>query len=303
MNNINSYPSVMQIGHKMISEIFSGDVLVEEKIDGSQFSFGVIGGELVCRSKGKQQLLDAPDKMFERAIAIIRGLDLHPDWVYRAEYLEKPKHNTLSYSRIPNNHLIIFDIQTGVETYLDPSAKAQEASRIGLECVPVMFRGEVTDFEMFKSFLSRESILGGCKIEGVVVKNYGLFTAEKKVAMGKYVSEDFKEVHGNDWKQRNPNTKDFEAILVEKYRTDARWKKAVQHLKESGTLDGSPKDIAALVREVPADIRKECEQQIKDDLFAHFWPRISRSVIRGLPEWYKDELAKSAFANTTQEQR
>lgn len=295
MNNINSYPSVMQIGHKMIAEIFNGDVLVEEKVDGSQFSFGIIGGELVCRSKGKQQLLDAPDKMFERAISIIRELDLRPDWVYRAEYLEKPKHNTLSYSRIPRSHLIIFDIQTGVETYLDPIAKAQEAARVGLECVPVMFQGKVADFEMFKSFLSRESILGGCKIEGVVVKNYGLFTAEKKVAMGKYVSEDFKEVHGNDWKQRNPNTKDFETILVEKYRTDARWKKAVQHLRENGTLDGSPKDIGLLIQEVPQDILKECEQQIKDDLFKHFWPRISRAVTRGLPEWYKDELAKQAF--------
>ena len=37
MEKINGYPSVMQLGHKMIAEIFSGPVLVEEKIDGSQF--------------------------------------------------------------------------------------------------------------------------------------------------------------------------------------------------------------------------------------------------------------------------
>lgn len=295
MNPISSYPSVMQIGHKMIADLFKGDVLVEEKVDGSQFSFGIIGGELVCRSKGKQQLLDAPDDMFKKAIQNVRGLDLHPEWTYRGEYLEKPKHNTLVYSRVPQSNIIIFDIQTGIETYLDPVAKKAEAERIGLECVPVMFNGTVEDFETFKDFMSRESVLGGCKIEGVVVKNYAYFTAEKKVAMGKYVSEDFKEVHGNDWKQRNPNSKDFESILVEKYKSEARWRKAVQHLKESGTLEGSPKDIAALIREVPADIRKECEQQIKDDLFAHFWPRMSRAVTHGLPEWYKDELAKTAF--------
>ena len=58
MEQINSYPSVMQIGHKMIADIFSGEVIVEEKIDGSQFSFGVINGELTCRSKGKQQILE-----------------------------------------------------------------------------------------------------------------------------------------------------------------------------------------------------------------------------------------------------
>ena len=281
----------------MISNIFDGDVIVEEKIDGSQFSFGVINGELVCRSKGKQQLISAPDEMFSLAIQVAQMLTpcLHQEWVYRGEYLTKPKHNTLQYSRTPATSIILFDIQTGIEAYLSPSEKRAEADRIGLECVPLLFSGKVTDFEMFKGFLERESVLGGTKIEGVVVKNYALFTAEKKVAMGKYVSESFKEVHGDDWKQRNPNSKDFETILVEKYRTDARWQKAVQHLRESGKIEGSPRDIGLLIREVPADIRKECEQELKDALFAHFWPRISRAVIRGLPEWYKEELAKTVF--------
>lgn len=295
MNNINSYPSVMQLGHKMIADIFSGTVLVEEKIDGSQFSFGVIGGELVCRSKGKQQLLDAPDDMFKPAIETAKSLDLHPDWVYRGELLNKPKHNTLVYSRVPEKNIILFDIQTGIETYMTPEEKRAEAERIGLECVPLLYHGTVTDFEMFKTFLDRESVLGGTLVEGVVIKNYALYTAEKKVAMGKYVSEKFKEVHAGDWKDRNPSSKDFETIVIEKYRSEARWQKAIQHLREEGQLTDSPQDIGLLIREVPNDIKKECEQEIKDVLFAHFWSHISRGVTRGLPEWYKEELAKTAF--------
>lgn len=292
---VHSYPSVIQIGHKMISDLFSGPVLVEEKIDGSQFSFGLIDGALVCRSKGKQQLIDAPDKMFERAIAVIRELPLKEGWTYRGEYLEKPKHNTLAYSRVPKNHIILFDINTGLEEYLSPAEKKAEADRLGLECVPVMFEGVIANFETFKDFLDRESFLGGCKVEGVVVKNYSLFTTEKKVAMGKYVSEAFKESHQKDWGERNPNKKEIEALLVEQYRTDARWTKAVQHLKEAGSLEGSPKDIAALMREVPVDVLKECEDEIKERLFKHFWPKISRGITRGLPEWYKEQLGKSAF--------
>jgi hypothetical protein len=295
MNHLHSYPSVMQIGHKMIADIFTGDVLVEEKIDGSQFSFGLINGELVCRSKGKQQLIDAPDKMFERAIAVIRELPLHPEWVYRGEYLEKPKHNTLAYSRIPAKHIMLYDINTGLEEYMNPIAKQEEAARLGLECVPLIYSGQVTNFEAFKDFLDRESSLGGCKVEGVVIKNYGLFTAEKKVAMGKYVSEAFKETHQKDWGDRNPNKAEIEALLIEQYRTDARWQKAVQHLQEAGLLEGSPKDIAALMKEVPVDVLKECENEIKEALFKHFWPKISRGITRGLPEWYKKTLAQGAF--------
>lgn len=290
----------MQIGHKMILDIFKSPVLVEEKVDGSQFSFGIIDGELQVRSKGKQQLVDAPDKMFERGIAVVKELPLHEGWTYRGEYLEKPKHNTLAYSRVPKNNIILFDVNSGLEEYLSPEQKHAEATRLGLEFVPVMFEGMVTDFEMFKSFLDRESVLGGCKVEGVVVKNYSLFTLEKKVAMGKYVSEEFKEKHDGDWGQRNPASKDLELLLVEKYRSTPRWQKAVQHLRENGTLTESPQDIGLLMREVPADVLKECADEIKDDLFKHFWPKIQRGLTRGLPEWYKDELAKGAFDESPQ---
>ncbi len=46
MENINSYPSVYQLGHKAIQNIFDGKVVIEEKIDGSQFSFGMINRPL-----------------------------------------------------------------------------------------------------------------------------------------------------------------------------------------------------------------------------------------------------------------
>lgn len=89
MNQIHSYPSVYQVGHRAIADIFKSIVLIEEKLDGSQFSFGMVDGELVCRSKGKQLLLDAPEKMFSRAVEVVKGLHLTDGWIYRGEYFQR----------------------------------------------------------------------------------------------------------------------------------------------------------------------------------------------------------------------
>lgn len=298
---LHSYPSVYAIGHKAIEDIFKSPVIVEEKIDGSQFSFGLIDGELVCRSKGKQLILDAPEKMFIRAVETVRNIagKLHPEWVYRGEFLGSPKHNTLAYDRIPAGHIIGFDICPGLEEYLSPEEKRAEFELLCLECVPLLYSGKVDTLEMFNEFLERVSVLGGSKIEGVVVKNYTLFTIEKKAAMGKYVSERFKEVHAGEWRKSNPTQGDIVDQLIERYRTPARWAKAVQHMAEAGTLIGGPQDIGPLMREVPADVLKECEADIKDHLFAHFWKQIQRGLVAGLPEWYKQELAKGAFSDDT----
>ena len=296
---IRSYPSVFAIGHRAIKEIFDGPVSVSEKVDGSCFGFGVIDGELQCRSKGKQLILDAPEKMFIKAVETVRKLQplLTPGWTYYAEFLGSPKHNTLCYSRIPKDNIILFDVMISDNTYLEDTLK-DEADRIGLECVDIFFQGKVEDFAQFKELLERDSALGGTKIEGFVVKRYDLFTMEKKVAMGKYVREDFQEQNKVDFRKRNPTRGDTIQILIAQYGNEARFRKCVQHLREQNLLEGSPKDIGLLIREVPADILKECEDEIKETLFKEAWSSISRGITHKIPSWYKDELAKSAFEVT-----
>lgn len=295
MKSIGSYPSIFAIGHRAIADIFTSDVIVEEKIDGSQFSFGIIDGEFCCRSKGQQLIVDNPEKMFRTAVDVARALELRPDWIYRTEYLQTAKHNTLHYERVPENHLALFDVQTGIEQYLTPEEKAAEAQRLGIGCVPVLHRGRVNSIDEFTELLERESALGGCKIEGVVVKNYGVFTHEKKIAMGKFVSEAFKEKHSTEWKKSNPTRADVVQLLIQEYRTEARWRKAVQHLRDSGQLEESPRDIGKLIQEVPEDVLSDSEAEIKERLFKHFWPHIKRGIVAGFPEFYKRELAGRAF--------
>ncbi|KKK80799.1 hypothetical protein LCGC14_2819850, partial [marine sediment metagenome] len=75
MHKLRSYGKVYNIGHAAVVELFDDEVTVEEKIDGSQFSFGVDAvGELACRSKGAVIDVDAPPKLFAGAVETARSL-------------------------------------------------------------------------------------------------------------------------------------------------------------------------------------------------------------------------------------
>lgn len=314
MSSWHSYSSIFNLGHAAIQDLLKGDVLVEEKLDGSQFSFGVFetdeddpgtafyvekGRNLRIRSKGAVMHPDAPEKMFQAGAFTAKTLapELHPGWTYRGEFLAKPRHNALAYDRVPAGNIIIFDINTGEQEFLSYEEKAEEAIRLGLECVPLLFCGSLERIDQFRVFLEQVSVLGGQKVEGVVIKpkNYDLYGRDKKVLMGKFVSGAFKEVHSNSWKAENPSAKDIVALLGDKYGTAARWNKAIQHLREAGKIEDDVRDIGLVMREIPEDILKECEDEIKERLFAYAWPHIRRMTTRGFPEYYKELLLKMQF--------
>lgn len=296
---VRSYPSIWNLGNPNVAELFHGVVVIQEKIDGSQFTFGKLNGELVCRSKGKDIVIGAPDTMFTKAVATAQDLfarNLLPDGIlYRGEYLRTPSHNTLKYDRVPKGNIILFDIDDGNDTFFMPESLAEHARLMDLESVPVFFHGEVTDFEQFKALTERESCLGGVKMEGVVIKNYIVFGRDKRPVFGKYVRPEFKEENKTAFRAANPTQGDVVQKLIEIYRNENRWRKAAQHLRDAGVLESSMRDIPKLMKEVPADVLKECEDEIKEALWKWAWPKIQRGMLAGLPEWWKEELARSQF--------
>jgi hypothetical protein len=307
--NLHSYPSIFNLGHKAVNELLLDPVLIEEKVDGSQFSFAAISPlpddppALQVRSKGQEIHVSSDghcsEKMFQKGVDTVYALwkegRLHPNWTYRAEYLQKPRHNHLNYSRVPNGHIAIFDIDTGLEAYQACTTKAEEATRLGLDVVPTLYYGMVTDLNQIKDFMKLESFLGGPTIEGVVIKNYHRWNVDKKTLMGKHVSEAFKETQQLNWKKENPGNKDIIQFIGAKIKSEARWRKAIQHLRESGQMEMTPRDIALLFREVPADIAKECHEEIRDALWKWAWPQISRIATAGLAEFYKNYLLDIQF--------
>lgn len=290
-----SYPKIYALGHAAVKELLFDEVIVEEKVDGSQFSFGRFNGELKIRSKGVQMFVDAPEAMFQRAVDVVKELDLVDGWTYRAEYLQKPHHNTIAYDRIPTRHLMILDINTGQEEYLGYTEKIHQAAYLGLECVPCLYQGKIEDPSSIVALLDTISVLGGQKVEGIVIKNYSRFGMDKKVLMGKYVSEAFKETNGVEWKKNNPTQTDIIQQLIVTYKTTARWDKAIQHLRDAGKLTESPKDIGNLIKEVQKDVEEEEKEQIKQMLYNHVIGHVRRGIVGGLPEYYKEYLMKKQF--------
>jgi hypothetical protein len=272
-------------------------VLIEEKVDGSQFSFGKFGETIRVRSHNQEFPIDAPPSLFKPCVETVLHLApfLRDGWTYRGEAICKPKHNTLAYGRTPAGFVILFDINDDHESYLPHAAKEVEAARLGLEVVPVLHYGPLVGPEQIRAFLDRESVLGVQKIEGVVVKDYAHFCEDGKAAMGKFVSEAFKERHSKSWDAANPKSGDIVAALADAVRVEARWTKAIQGMRDDGTLTTSPKDIGALIKSVQRDVDAECEAECKAKLWEWARPHILRGAIRGLPEWYKARLLDGQF--------
>lgn len=296
---MNAIPKIYALGTRHNTDIFHSSVAVEEKIDGSQFSFCYTDGVLVCRSKSV--VITGDPGMFQQAVETVTALASEGKlaemngWVFQCEYLQRPKHNVLKYDRIPAGHLVLFDVRLTTGMFLNPGEKQNIARMLGLEPVPVLYAGLLAPTqEWLDGFLQSTSVLGGCKVEGIVIKNYSLPHPESQSGSApmtaKVVSEAFKEK--KCCAPRNPKqaNEDLVPRLTAALRTEARWFKAIQHLKEAGQLNNEEKDIGPLVREIQRDVLDEESDWIKEKLFEEFSKGITKGVVQGFAQYYKSLL-------------
>lgn len=300
MTEVPSYTKVLTLGARGTERALVGPVVVQEKVDGSQFAFGVdANGNIGCRSHHKQLSLDSPTKMFAPAVEHILEVkgqlqEFSDGWIncwFYCEYLQKPKHNTLVYERVPKNHLALFDADVdgvwiaNLEWY---------AKQLQIDVIPELHRGEITVDDL-KALLETPSFLGGQTVEGLVIKNYN-----ELIALGgrtynvfcKLVNEEFKERH-----QKKRSSKGKLDVYLESFRSEARWIKAVQRMREDDTLEYQPRDIGTLVKLVQADIKEEETENIKEELYKLYIGSITRTAVRGLAEWYKAQLFTRQLLN------
>ncbi len=305
-DKISSYQKIVRIGSKFIKDIWDGEVEITEKVDASQFNFGKFGGKLTIRSHHKE-LFEGGDNggMFKAGIEFARSiLDRLPEGtMFHAEYFNKPKHNVIAYDRIPRHGIMFFGASDGngfmYKGYRSIIEGMGLAIGIDLECVPILFNEVLlaNPITFIDILLEKESVLGGSKIEGVVVKRYDVAPYElngqlTNMIIGKHVSEKFKEKHDKNWKMENTGKGKFEA-LKENYRSEARWVKSIQKQKEIGMLQDDVVDIGPLIRAIQCDVKEEEKENIKDELWKIFSGEILRKSIAGFPIFYKEYLNES----------
>lgn len=298
MNKIPSYPKILTLGSVYTESALEGIVTVQEKVDGSQFKWGITEtGVLTMSSKSMELDLESPDKLFKPAVThILKSNKAFKDYLndtyFYGETLSKPKHNTLNYSKVPKNNIVLFEgISKG--KFLSRTELLVAAEAFQVDLIPQLYIG-LADIEKIKSLLITQSYLGGEILEGVVIKNYNqtlLLNGQIMPVFTKCVREGFKERHKVDWEAKSPkgNLNSF----LKSFKSIPRWEKAIQFLKEKGELTQSPKDIGPLIKRIQKDVSEEETENIKNELLKVYLDDILRISIHGFPDFYKAKLLEN----------
>ena len=216
--------------------------------------------------------LDSLARIQQRAAAVATAKELTPKltpgWTYRGEYLSKPKHNSLVYSRIPEKHVILFDINTGHEQYLPYDDVVVVAIHLGLEVVP--WRKVSTDLEALdaeRDLPSEVAVRRGITLprerEGVVLRplvEMTLNNSERVIV--KHKGDKFRETA----KPRPVVDADKLAVLTQAQEIADEWVtgERLRHVLSKIELDGKVADmvvtsvvIAAMVEDIYREGRGE----------------------------------------------
>ena len=302
MYEVPSYTKVLTIGARGTEHLLRGEVVVQEKVDGSQFAFGIDAeGNTGCRSHHQQLDMNGGAGMFEEAVKHVRAVKYELGLLWRAggeapmtlycEYLQKPKHNSLAYERTPSHHLVLFDaLDNG--NWVSADMLRGFAEELGIDAIPELYRGPVASMDELNPLLATRSYLGGQTVEGIVIKNYAELLAlggNTYPVFCKWVNQAFKERNAKNWAVESNKGK-LEAYL-ESFCAEGRWAKAVQHLREQDRLLDAPQDIGPLIKEIQRDVEEEEAENIKRDLYRMYIGEIKRHATRRFPEWYKEQLA------------
>lgn len=294
------WSKIFTLGDKYTDGIFIGPVQVTEKVDGSQFNFGYNDKDgLWMLSKGSTVHLGDNNKLFHPAAEHVHKLysegSLVPGWSYHGETLHSRTHNTLSYDRVPTNNIALYGVLDEKGKHISEWwALKQIADAIKVDTVALIYEGEVTDFsdKTLESWLKRTSFLGAEQIEGFVIKNFGreIFVGRQLLGLtqAKFVSEAFKERHSTAWPTNNKSPL---VKIGEMVRTEARWQKAIQKLRDAGECEQHPRDIGKLLKHLHLDLEEEDKEVLKEKLWQEFSKDIKRAATRGFPETYKYYLA------------
>jgi len=278
-----SYGKVIHIGKREVSDILREPVYVEEKIDGSQFSFGKSpDGVVWCASRGGLLDWNTTDKLFRKAVETARALapKFEPGLTVRAEAVCAPRHNKLTYERAPAAGLVVFDAQLD-GGYFDRVSVEALADELGLEVVPLIAPTGLYTSSDLEKLVEGPSMLGGPR-EGIVIKRVG---GGADRAKAKWVGKAFLEKTG----QKPPKTSSVHDYITQ-YGTEAHWDKCIQHLREAGDLEFSMRDVGALMREHARDLTEESEAEIRDALWPKIWKDIVKGCSAGLPAHYRKYL-------------
>jgi ATP-dependent RNA circularization protein (DNA/RNA ligase family) len=183
--------------------LLSNEVVVEEKLDGANLGISIDDdGELRLQNRG-QYLIPPFHGQFARATswldhhryeltaALGEGLILFGEWC--------AARHSIAYDRLPD-WFAAFDIyDRQAERFWSTGRRDAWAERLGIQIVPLIFRGRTALVNLKEMVFTETSRFGAPNLEGVVVRREGREFLE---ARAKLVCPDFVQSIEEHWRGR-----------------------------------------------------------------------------------------------------
>ena len=221
------YDSIPRYGKQGTRDILGTEVVVMEKLDGANASFGVIGGELKMFSRNQE--LNEHNTLRGFYDWVRHNVDprkLFVSTIYFGEWLVP---HTVQYKKEAQCEFYLFDIyDVKTDTYLDWNITVQAAKHLGLRTPEVFFRGELHSMTDVDKYVGRSELTEIPNTgEGIVVKDY------EGQQFVKIVSDKFKETKYT--KQPSLDRTDIGA-LIDSVLTPQRVEKLIHKKIDLGLL-------------------------------------------------------------------
>ena len=221
------YDSIPRYGKQGTRDILGTEVVVMEKLDGANASFGIIGGELKMFSRNQE--LNEHNTLRGFYDWVRQNVDprkLFVSTIYFGEWLVP---HTVQYKKEVQNEFYLFDIyDVKTDTYLDWNITVQAAIHLGIRTPEVFFRGELHSMTDVDKYLGQSELTEIPNTgEGIVVKDY------EGQQFVKIVSDKFKETKYT--KQPSLDRTDIGA-LIDSVLTPQRVEKLIHKKIDLGLL-------------------------------------------------------------------
>ena len=205
------YQHVERLGNEEVSGLLDGEVIIQEKIDGSNLTvaYDVENDDVIICSRGRclyskdSGVIDA----FRGAVTyvlehpgilpMLRGVseENYEQWILRGEWLVK---HTLLYDKEAYGKFYVFDVQSQLEygaQYVPIDDYQVKLQHYAVEFLPELARLTNPTPEQIIPFSIGKSAYGPNDREGIVVKRYDFRNMYGRTTWGKMVTADFKQKH------------------------------------------------------------------------------------------------------------
>lgn len=198
---LTKYQHVERLGHDDVMGLLDGTVVVQEKLDGANFSVAKHPekGLILASRNNVISVGGHPSTGFNGAIeyvldhpGIAKVLEHHPDWVLRGEWLTR---HTINYEATKMKKFYVFDVQDRDGKYVPISQYAAVMELREILFIPALAEFTSPSLDQLTELTQGPGAYGAAQKEGIVVKRYDFVNKWGRTTWGKLVSADFREAN------------------------------------------------------------------------------------------------------------